>query len=155
MIINKVLTLSVFSSFLFVSCYNTKQISNNETKQDSSVIIKKDYLNDKENIVYKNNTFNEKIKTVICHKEEEELSLPIINLNSDDHLLLSFDELDTDIKDYYYTILHCNSDWTASDLMESEYIRGFTDELITNYEYSFNTIQKYILTIRPNSNKKH
>ena len=57
---------------------------------------------------------------------------------------MSFDDLDADIKDYYYTIIHCNSDWTASDLMTSEYISGFTDEPITNYEFSFNTIQKYI-----------
>ena len=51
--------------------------------------------------------------------------------------------MEADIKDYYYTIIHCNSDWTASDLMQSEYISGFTDEPITEYEFSFNTLQKY------------
>ena len=142
--INKVLALYIFSSSLLVCCYTTKEYSNTENKQISSVIIEEDTLNYKKDIIYKNNTFNEKIKTILCHKKEEELSLPIINLNSDDQLLLSFDELDADVKDYYYTILHCNSDWTASDLMKSEYIRGFTNELITNYEYSFNTMQQYI-----------
>jgi hypothetical protein len=56
---------------------------------------------------------------------------------------VSFDDLDADIKNYYYTIVHCNSDWTASDLMESEYISGFTNEAITDHDFSFNTIQKY------------
>ena len=56
---------------------------------------------------------------------------------------VSFDDLDADIKDYYYTIIHCNTDWTTSDLMQSEYINGFTEEPITDYEFSFNTIQKY------------
>ena len=80
---------------------------------------------------------------MLCHKKEEELSLAIINLNSDDKLLVSFDDLDADIKDYYYTIVHCNADWTTSDLMPSEYISGFTDKPISNYAFSFNTIQKF------------
>ena len=141
--INKILTLSIFSSSLFLSCYNTKEISNTETKQNDSTIIEEGTSNYKEEITYKDDTFNERIRTVLCHKKEAELSLPIINLDSDEQLLVSFDELDADVKDYYYTIVHCNSDWTASDLMKSEYINGFTDQLITNYEFSFNTIQKY------------
>ena len=93
--------------------------------------------------IYKNQTLNPNIKTVLCHKKEDELSLAIINLASDDKLLISFDDLDGDRKNYSYTIIHCNSDWTASDLMQSEYIDGFTEQPISDYEFSFNTIQKY------------
>ena len=67
----------------------------------------------------------------------------IINLASNDKLLISFDDLNGDRKNYAYTIIHCNSDWTESDLMTSEYIDGFTEEHISNYKFSFNTIQKY------------
>ena len=141
--INNIQTLFIFSSSLLLSCYSTKEISNTEIVQNDSTFIEETVLNYEEDVTYKNNTFNRQIKTVLCHKKEEELSLPIINLNSDEHLLVSFDDLDADIKDYYYTILHCNADWTASDLMRSEYISGFTDAPITNYEFSFNTIQRY------------
>ena len=92
---------------------------------------------------YKNQTLNPNIKTVLCHKKEEELSLAVINLFSNDKLLVSFDDLDADRKDYLYTIIHCNADWTKSNLMPSEYINGFTEEFISNYEFSFNTIQRY------------
>jgi len=95
------------------------------------------------NITYKNESFNQNIKTVLCHKKEEELSLSIINLYGNDKLLVSFDDLDGDIKNYNFTVIHCNSDWTESDLMQSEYINGFTNIPITDYEFCFNTIQKY------------
>ena len=93
--------------------------------------------------IYKNGSLNTQIKTLLCHKIEDELSLPVLNLNTNNQLLVSFDDLDADIKNYYYTIIHCNFDWTASNLMKSEYISGFTDEPITDYEFSFNTLQKY------------
>ena len=124
------------------SCNSTHKIISTENSVVGSNIIDTIAL-PKTSIIYKNKTFNTQIKTLLCHKKEEELSLPIINLNSKEQLLISFDDLEADIKDYYYTIIHCNADWTVSELMYSEYISGFTDERITNYEFSFNTLQKY------------
>ena len=118
-------------------------MSSTEIAQNDSTVTEETILNYKEKINYKNNTLHPTIKTVLCHKKEDELSLPIINLISNEKLLVSFDDLDSDIKDYYFSIIHCNADWTASDLMQSEYISGFTDEPITDYEFSFNTLQKY------------
>lgn len=83
------------------------------------------------------------IHTVLLHKQEDPLSYPIIKLNSEEKLQLSFDDFNTELQDYYYTIVHCNSDWTISDLMQSEYINGFFENRIENYEFSFNTLQKY------------
>jgi hypothetical protein len=124
------------------SCSSTKEITSpDNTLADSSIttmIASPEIV-----IIYKNEIFNKQIKTLLCHKTGEELSLPILNLNAEDQLLVSFDDLDADIKDYYYTIIHCNAGWTESDLMQSEYISGFTDEPITDYEFSFNTIQQY------------
>tara|TARA_B100001758_G_scaffold225879_1_gene218220 strand:- start:9 stop:1310 length:1302 start_codon:yes stop_codon:yes gene_type:complete len=98
---------------------------------------------EKEIVIYKNKILNQKIHTVLCHKKDQELSLPIINLNSAEKLLVSFDDFDAELKNYYFTIIHCNSDWKESKLMKSEYISGFNEELITDYEFSFNTIQAY------------
>lgn len=83
------------------------------------------------------------IHTVLLHKQGDPLSYPIIKLNSEEKLQLSFDDFNTELQDYYYTIVHCNSDWTTSDLMQSEYIDGFFENRIENYEFSFNTLQKY------------
>jgi hypothetical protein len=124
------------------ACHRTKEVASTDNVLAESKIIEEVERTEFEKI-YKNETFNQQLKTLLCHKIQDELSLPFINLNAEDQLLVSFDDLDADIKDYYYTIIHCNSDWTASDLMQSEYISGFADEPITDYEFSFNTLQQY------------
>ena len=147
---NNILTVFFFLIFILSSCYSKKEINytnytiNDSTYiEDDSTYIEEEIRDLKDTIIYKNQTFNTNIHTVLCHQNNKELSLPIINLANNEKILLSFDDLDADIKDYYFTIIHCNSDWTKSDLMQSEYISGFVNEPITNYEFSFNTIQKY------------
>ena len=139
---NNFLTLLIISIVLMSACHNTKEIASTDNTLAESNITEEIASPEFEKI-YKNETFNQQLKTLLCHKIQDELSLPLLNLNAEDQLLVSFDDLDADIKDYYYTIIHCNSDWTASDLMQSEYISGFTDEPITDYEFSFNTLQQY------------
>ena len=96
-----------------------------------------------ENIVYENEILNTSILTPLLHTENEPMSNPIIHLGTEEKLQLSFDDFSEDLQDYYYTIVHCNSDWTLSDLMQSEYIDGFFENRIEDYEFSFNTLQKY------------
>ena len=132
-----ILTLSIL-----ISCHSTVDVISIDNSLKDNVITEIKNT-PKYPYIYKNGGLNTQIKTILCHKKEDELSLPILNLNSKNQLLISFDDLDADIKDYYYTIIHCNSDWTASDLMKNEYISGFIEEPITDYEFSFNTIQEY------------
>src|SRR5690606_3111144 len=58
-------------------------------------------------------------------------------------LELSFDDLEGDQKQYTVSFIHCNADWTPSDLMVSEYLDGYYDINIINFAYSVNTYQKY------------
>ena len=139
---NNFLTLLIISIVLMSACHNTKEIVSTDNTLAESNITEEIERTEFEKI-YKNETYNQQIKTLLCHKIQDELSLPLLNLNAEDQLFFFFFDLDADIKDYYYTIIHCNSDWTASDLMQSEYISGFTDEPITDYEFSFNTLQQY------------
>lgn len=96
-----------------------------------------------ENVVFENEIFNTNILTPLLHTENNPMSNPIIHLGTEEKLQLSFDDFSEDLQDYYYTIVHCNSDWTLSDLMQSEYIDGFFENRIEDYEFSFNTLQKY------------
>lgn len=88
--------------------------------------------------------YNTNIKTIQLFKKGFVLSDPIITLNSDDELLLCFDELTNDSKSYSYTFIHCTPDWEPSNLIKSEYISGFTTNPINNYTFSFNTTFNYI-----------
>ena len=92
-----------------------------------------------ENLVYR--PF---IKTVLFYKSGFELSSPLITLNGTDRLELSFDDINSDLKQYRCTIYHCESDWTtSSDLTESDYIKGLREVNIDQFAYSNNTIVPY------------
>ncbi|MFZ9942396.1 MAG: DUF5103 domain-containing protein [Bacteroidia bacterium] len=91
-----------------------------------------------EDFVYKEN-----IKSVVLEQSGLKLSEPILKLGTDESLALSFDDLDADNKYYAYTLIHCNADWTPSNLLQSDYLQGFSEDRITDYKASFNTIQPY------------
>src|SRR5450432_2355553 len=88
--------------------------------------------------IYVNN-----IKTVRLYNSGNQLSLPVINLNSNDQVELHFDDLDADVKYYYYTYQLCNSDWRPVDLSQFDYLKGFTQLRISNYRFSSIALTRY------------
>ena len=141
---HKILTLLFLISFVVLSCRSKKEIqTDNYTFIDSTGTISAQLIN-QQRTTLSNQIKNPNIKTVLCHKKGDELTLAMINLSSEEKITISFDELNSERKNYIFTITHCNSDWKSSNLMKSEYIEGFTEEYISNYEFSFNTLQKYI-----------
>ena len=91
-----------------------------------------------------NATYRESIQTVLLYKAGFELSPPIIQLNTDERLLLSFDDLDMNYKNYKYTLVQCDAFWNPSQLQPIEYLDGFYEDNINEYKYSYNTTTKYI-----------
>ncbi len=81
--------------------------------------------------VYKSN-----IKTVKLFKSGDMYSYPVIMLNSNEQLELHFDDMDADVKYYYYSFQLCNADWKPANIQLFDYIRGFTSNRITNYRHS-------------------
>lgn len=84
------------------------------------------------------------IKSVKFELEGVDFSLPVIRLGTDDKLILRFDDLVENTQRYNYTIIHCNYDWTQSELTPQEYIEGFESGYIENHSNSVNTIQRYL-----------
>ncbi|MEI7595211.1 MAG: DUF5103 domain-containing protein [Bacteroidota bacterium] len=93
---------------------------------------------------FENFIYNDSIKSFNIHTQDWEFSAPIIELNSEQKLVFSFDELDSDVKQYEYTLVHCDYKWEKSPLEPNEYFESFTNDRITSYEYSRNTIQRYV-----------
>lgn len=93
--------------------------------------------------VFSNQVFNPKIKTVELYNRNKEQSIPVITLHSNEELLLGFDDLQGDRKDYYYTIEHCDVNWKSSQLSPVDYLQSFNEDRITNYFNSINTLQQY------------
>lgn len=103
-----------------------------------------------------NEIFKESIHSVRFYREGWEFSMPILELGSDQHLILRFDDLTQHITNYSYTITHCDFDWFPSRLMTSEYLKGFNENPLNDYKQSINTTIPYVnyfLAI-PNENTK-
>lgn len=84
------------------------------------------------------------LRTVQLHREGWPFSYPIIRLNSDQTLLLTFDEPGTQVKSYYYTLVLCDKDWDEADLMTPDYLRGVPLQPLTDYSFAFNTTFDYV-----------
>ncbi|RTL60961.1 MAG: DUF5103 domain-containing protein [Sphingobacteriales bacterium] len=94
-----------------------------------------DVLSDK---IYKSS-----IKSVKFHMYGDQLGYPIINLNGSDRLELHFDDMDGDVKSYYYTYQLCNADWTPAMYSQFDYIKGFFQNRISTYRLSNVALTKY------------
>lgn len=102
-----------------------------------------DSLFSQENISYENKIYKDGIKTILFHRAGVQFSYPIIDLGSDNKLLLEFDDLNEEQIDFSYTIIHCNYDWLPTNINAIEYIDGFEENIIEDYENSFNTLVPY------------
>ena len=71
-------------------------------------------------------------------------SMPVMRLNSADRLYVGFDELSHDYHRYIVHIERCEADWTtATEVFESDWLAGFNDLIIDDYELSINTTVPY------------
>ena len=69
---------------------------------------------------------------------------PVISLNTDEYINISFDLFEEEHQDLSYSIVHCNANWQPSMLSSLEYIDGFDIQEVYDWELSFNTYQSYV-----------
>ncbi len=83
------------------------------------------------------------IQCVRFHMYGDQQALPIFNLGSADQIELNFDDMDADVKSYYYTFQLCDYNWQPVDLSPFQYIKGFTQQRISTNRYSSIALTKY------------
>lgn len=93
---------------------------------------------------YQNSVYREEIKSVQLFREGNELSNPVYELGGEAQLVLKFDDLAEDAKNYSYTLIHCDANWNESYIQQNEYLTGFPDNPVTDYALSFNTTVKFV-----------
>lgn len=101
-----------------------------------------------------NKIYRGTLYSVRFHPEGLPDAIPAYALNSSTRLILQFDDLVEDFVAYRYKIVHCNKDWTVSDLGFNEYMEGLDEQEIQDYDFSNNAgipYTSYRLTI-PNRN---
>lgn len=91
-----------------------------------------------------NRTYNPQVKTLQAVVNQDWLSPTVMRLHSDDVLYVSFDELSHDYHRFVYRLEHCEADWSVSEeLLESDWLEGFNNNVIDDLEYSINTTVPY------------
>lgn len=87
--------------------------------------------------------FSDRIRTLQVQKDGDWEELPVLHLNQDDFIRISFDEMSHRYHRLTYSISHHMADWSESDLLESDYMEGFNDQPIEDFENSINTTFQY------------
>ena len=87
--------------------------------------------------------YHKNIHSAKLYRSGDQTSFPAIQLNSNETLELHFDDLDADVKTYYYTFQLCNADWTPGLLRTFEYTKGFQNVRIANYRNSSLAFVRY------------
>ncbi|WP_111599690.1 type IX secretion system plug protein [Chitinophaga skermanii] len=83
------------------------------------------------------------IRTVKLNLVGDYLTYPIISLNGSEKVELNFDDLDNDVKSYFYTLVLCNADWSVAQVNQVDYLRGFAEVPIRDYQFSSVSFQRY------------
>jgi hypothetical protein len=121
----KKLYLTFLTSILFIAgCVPADYYQSSAEKK---TLRNEDYIYDKN------------IRTVLFYPSQDKLSPPIVPLMHSNSLVLHFDELVTDFKEYSVKILNCTHDWKISELAPMQYLDEYNEFLITDRIVSFNT----------------
>ena len=75
----------------------------------------------------------EHIKSIVFKGLTED-QFPIAKMG--ERIILEFDDILANEQDYYYKIVHCDYDWSPSQLLKSQYLKGIDNQRIVNYENS-------------------
>jgi hypothetical protein len=124
--------LALFIFFMVISCAAQRRTSAN--RQPSAP---------QQETRYENYVYIPQIKTVEFYNRAKEQSMPVLILGSGAELLLGFDDLRTGIHNLSYTIEHCDAEWKSSRLSPIDYLESFSEDRISDYRLSFNTLQKF------------
>ena len=90
-----------------------------------------------------NKIYMDGIASVQLFTGEDQLSAPV-GVLGEATFHIAFDDLSVEVRHPKYTFIHCTHDWQPSQMNQIEYIEGFMEEDITQYDHSFNTIEPYL-----------
>lgn len=88
--------------------------------------------------------FDSTIKSLKAYVAGNDYAPPIIQLGGSDVVAIEFDQLNPEMQYLRYSVVHCNADWQPSQLVESEYVDGFNEANVENYDYSSATFAHYV-----------
>ncbi|WP_439883227.1 type IX secretion system plug protein domain-containing protein [Pontibacter sp. MBLB2868] len=100
------------------------------------------------NIRYQDYVYHPSIQSVQTYLAtggpDQVLNPAVTPLSQEVPLILEFDRINTGPQRLLAKIIHCNADWTASGLNETQYLNDFNEFIITDVQNSINTRVPYV-----------
>lgn len=84
------------------------------------------------------------VKTVTLTREGVELERPVLTMGRGERMLLQFDLLADEAESLHWSVAHCDADWRRDNLEPYEFMNGFEQGEIENYDFSFTTRRPYV-----------
>ena len=136
-----------FAAIWLITCSTQERVTSvqNETNLETEAAYveeESDYY-EASYLQYNDNIYKKSIRTVQFNTKDIPTSEPILSLLGGSPLVLRFDDLDGGLKNFIYEIVHCDSDWNPTNLSTTEYLTGYSEDKISDYRFSFNTLQEY------------
>lgn len=85
--------------------------------------------------------FAQDIRSIQLFNPQTNDETPVIRFG--EKLILRFDDLSNRSEIYRYTLKHYDRNWQDDGLFNTEFTDGKLNDLISDFQYSFNTLQKY------------
>lgn len=87
--------------------------------------------------------FNDRVHTLEV-RGADLFAPPVVVLGSGERLSIEFDHLSDDREWLRWRVMRCDANWQPSRLVESEYLDGFNESAIENYDFSRATTVHYV-----------
>jgi Domain of unknown function (DUF5103) len=92
---------------------------------------------------YTDKIYKDNIKSVKLYQFGNQFGFPVMTLNSGERIELHFDDMEADVKYYYYTFQLCNADWTPAMVSQFDFLKGYSQMRINTYRRSSIALTQY------------
>ena len=128
---------AIFPLILVLGIYGCTPISQSSTNYSSNV----------KTLQYQDFIYEDQVRTVSLHpnfNDPQVTLLPAVTKLGEWNLLLEFDDLQPQRNNYYARIVHCNHDWTKSELQDLDFMISYNEFPVNNFEFSVDTHIPYV-----------
>lgn len=88
--------------------------------------------------------FDQSMRSLRACLETDYYAPPVIELGGDDRVRVEFDDINSERRYMRYSLLHCDAAWQPSQIVESDYVDGFNQADVEDYEFSSGTFEQYV-----------
>ncbi|NDK56424.1 type IX secretion system plug protein [Pontibacter fetidus] len=132
----KIIPLFVLAFTLLSACVPLEEQAQSSSTSQQSQLRYEDYI------------YNPGIKSVQFYQAtgvpEEVLEPAVTSLQQGQPIILEFDRLNAGPQRLVAKLIHCNYNWTPSNLTETQYLNDFNEYFITDVQSSVNTRVPYV-----------